>query len=134
MALSCFVLPLTAAALLVQGGVEASTILPVGLALGLLVGLAFVAYQWGTLATRGTTLGKRLVGLRVDRVDGRPATFISHVLLREWVGTALLGNLMPGVYGAIDAISALSDDRRAVHDRLAGTRVVWANAPEAESD
>ncbi|MBD0688573.1 RDD family protein [Streptomyces sp. CBMA123] len=60
------------------------------------------------LATTGTTLGKRLFGLRVVRLDGRRAT-IPQVLLR----TVLLCLVVPPL--------VWDRDTRGLHDKAVGT-------------
>ncbi|WP_406197926.1 RDD family protein [Kitasatospora sp. NBC_01560] len=60
------------------------------------------------LATTGTTVGKRLFGLRVVRVDGSRAT-IPQVLLR----TVLLCLLVPAL--------VWDRDTRGLHDKAVGT-------------
>ncbi|MGK4583668.1 RDD family protein [Kitasatospora sp. HPMI-4] len=60
------------------------------------------------LATAGTTVGKRLFGLRVVRLDGRRAT-VSQVLLR----TLLLCLVVPAL--------VWDRDTRGLHDKAVGT-------------
>lgn len=60
------------------------------------------------LATTGTTVGKRLFGLRVVRLDGRRAT-IPQVLLR----TLLLCLVVPAL--------VWDRDTRGLHDKAVGT-------------
>ncbi len=60
------------------------------------------------LATTGTTIGKRLFGLRVVRLDGRRAT-IPQVLLR----TLLLCLVIPA--------AVWDRDTRGLHDKAVGT-------------
>jgi uncharacterized RDD family membrane protein YckC len=63
-------------------------------------------------ATYGQTLGKRLLGIRVIRVDGNGLAGLPWLLLR----TFLLGALVPAV--------VWDRDRRGLHDKAAGTIVV----------
>lgn len=73
----------------------------------------FAVMVWLLTATIGATIGKRLVGLRVVRVDGRPIGF----------GWALARTLL-----LVLVIPALIWDRdhRGLHDRAANTVVVRA--------
>lgn len=66
------------------------------------------------VATLGTTIGHRLLGLRVVREDGAPAVGPLKALIR----TALLALVIPAV--------VWGPDGRGLHDRLAGTRIVRA--------
>lgn len=88
------------------------------------LGLVVLLSQWMQLVGRGDTVGKRVLGIEVVPLEGE-RTFQSLVVVREWLafgGLILaLGPFGPVVNGAL----ALSDDRRAIHDQLAGTRVRW---------
>lgn len=101
------------------------TLLP---ALFLLVVLS--SYQWSSTATDGTTIGKRLMGIRIERDDGEPPGFVTGVVLRSWVFTIgeVVGNVLLCVGGVAllitDGLLALSADGKTLHDRVAGTRVV----------
>jgi len=86
---------------------------------------AFWLYQWYLVSTTGQTLGKRWVGIRIVKLDGSPLTFMSGVVLRSWVFALL--SAVPGI-GALlalaDILAILGNDRRCLHDHLAGTKVV----------
>ncbi|MEJ7633325.1 RDD family protein [Aeromicrobium sp.] len=58
----------------------------------------------------GTTIGKRIFGLRVERPDGRGVG-----MPRAIVRTALLCLVIPAL--------VMTDDKRGLHDLAAGTRV-----------
>jgi len=74
---------------------------------------------------KGYTIGKRICGIRITKVsDGSPPT----------IGTMLLRNIVAGLVYAITLgigliVSAfmvgLREDKRAIHDFIAGTEVVW---------
>lgn len=74
----------------------------------------------------GQTPGKQVLGIRVVRTDAEALT-ASTALLRELVGRGLLG-LVP-FYSVLDVLFPLADTRRqALHDKLASTFVVRADA------
>lgn len=74
----------------------------------------------------GQTLGKQALSIRVVRQDAQPMT-AQPALLREFVGKGLLG-LIP-FYTIVDDLFPLGDRRRqAIHDKLASTFVVHADA------
>jgi uncharacterized RDD family membrane protein YckC len=90
------------------------------LVLGLLLGLLELLYFMFMDASYGGTLGKRIMGLQVQMVDGSKVTFekafvrnISKIfwlfLLLDWI----LGAAFPG-----------RDQRQKYTDRIAGTTVV----------
>ena len=84
---------------------------------GLVVPAAYVVVMHGT---SGRTLGKMLVGARVVSVSGEPIGY-PRALVRylAWFVSALL--LLLGF-----ALAGVRPDRRALHDLVAGTRVVRA--------
>lgn len=90
-------------------------------------GLAFAALalwvrQLFLLAVHGQTIGKRALGLRVVLQDtGGNGGFTSNVLLRVFAQALLCA--VPG-YLIADALFLFREDRRCLHDRLAGTVVV----------
>jgi uncharacterized RDD family membrane protein YckC/predicted nucleic acid-binding Zn ribbon protein len=92
---------------------------PAGLAAGLGVGLlAWLAVSVPGWRRRGDSPGKRLLGLRVCDLDGRPGIGGGRALAR--FGGYLVGVATLGV-GFL--VAGLSAGRRGLHDRLAGTYV-----------
>ncbi|MET8773704.1 RDD family protein [Nocardia sp. NPDC050713] len=79
---------------------------------------------WETLS-RGRSLGKLALGLRVVRTDGGPIDF-RHAMTRGLAG-AIVDFWMLGGFGAIAVITSMcSPNARRVGDVLAGTVVVHA--------
>ena len=78
---------------------------------------AYFAYQW---AVAGRTLGMAVLGIRVVAADGSPATTRSGVL-RTCVLPVSIAVFFLGCVGILT-----NRERRAWHDRLAGTAVVYA--------
>ncbi|MEU7785901.1 RDD family protein [Amycolatopsis sp. NPDC049159] len=79
--------------------------------------------------SRGRSLGKMAVGLRVVRVDGGPIRF-RHALVRGLAGF-VVDFWTLGLFGAVAVIVSLcSSDGRRVGDFLAGTLVVRERVPE----
>lgn len=83
------------------------------------VGAAWNA--WGENTRWGGSPGKRLLGLRVTGRDGGPPG-IGRSLLRHFAGALSWATLNLG-----HAAAAIPPHRLALHDRIAGTRVVAAN-------
>lgn len=83
---------------------------------------AVLYYVVPTAFYGGTTLGKRVTGLRVIRADGGSVGF-GRALGRE--GFYLVGNVVP-VLSLLDPLWCLWDQPRqqCLHDKVAGTRVV----------
>lgn len=77
----------------------------------------YFAYQW---SSAGKTIGMALLGIRVVRADGTPVR-PRQAILRTL--TLLLSFLFLGL-GFVGIFT--NRDRRALHDRLAGTAVVYS--------
>jgi uncharacterized RDD family membrane protein YckC len=91
--------------------------------------LALSIYQWYGIATAGQTLGKRWTSIMVVKVDGSPVGFVRGVMLRAWLFDALEGFPVVGpLFLVIDSLFIFGEERRCVHDWLAGTIVVKANS------
>ena len=99
-----------------------------------------VLYQWYLLSTRGQTLGKRVMGIRIVDLEGKPAGFFSALLLRSWVFSSVVSAaasftsvLIPFaglVLFLLDYVPLFGEDRRCLHDYLAGTQVRWVRVVE----
>lgn len=90
-----------------------------GLPLGFLLFGAYVGWAFVLFATRGTTPGKWLLGMRVVTEDGRTAGFLT-MLIREWVGKVISGLIL--MLGFLWIL--LDRDKQGWHDKLMSTFVV----------
>lgn len=107
------------------------------LALLLLLGLAALGVtQLYLLAARGQTLGKRWMGIRIAKADsGANGGLTANILLRAVApvlvsgGVQLLSKGLGGLFGLADILCIFRDDRRCLHDLIAGTVVVKADEP-----
>ena len=92
--------------------------------------LGLAIYQIVQLSTRGQTIGKKAMKVRIVKLDGSQPGFVHAVLLRAVVNA--LPSMIPlvgGVYGLVDILFIFRADRRCIHDLIASTRVVMAEAP-----
>jgi uncharacterized RDD family membrane protein YckC len=97
----------------------------VGIFLAVACTLMFLAVQVVFLSMRGQSVGKMILGLEIVLDDGSPAGFFHAVLLREVVPLLILMIPVAGfVFEIVDRFYVFSDDRRRLHDRIAGTRVI----------
>lgn len=87
---------------------------------GLLIALWGFLYHWTGIALAGKTFGKAVLGLRVVTADGDPALHRREPLVR--VLTMPLSYLAMGI-GLLGVV--FGRERRAWHDLLAGTAVVY---------
>lgn len=111
--------------------------------MGIGFGMAFLVVGWlGLLITQmvflvkqGQSLGKMVVGIKIVRVsDDSVPGFVKVVLLRMFVPSLLAGIPYVGVLiWVADVLCIFRDDRRCLHDLIAETKVVvaQAKAPEA---
>jgi uncharacterized RDD family membrane protein YckC len=94
----------------------------------LIVGfILFLVVHGYLLATRGQTVGKALLKIRIVRSDGSPASFARIVGLR-YLPTSVLATIpvVGGLYGLVDALLIFRASRRCLHDNIADTIVVTA--------
>lgn len=97
----------------------------------LIGGVAFAAalpvsiVQWSMIARSGQSIGKRVMKIRIVRMDGSPVGFGNGVVLRDWITQAI--SMVPYLGGIINLIGILmifGEERRCLHDRIAGTKVI----------
>jgi uncharacterized RDD family membrane protein YckC len=89
-----------------------------------LIGLAI--WVWLTVkyvAANGQSIAKKLLGIRVVRTDGSPASLGRIFWLRNVVNGLL--SIIP-LYGLIDVLVIFGENRQCVHDKIADTIVVKA--------
>lgn len=92
------------------------------------VGFAlFVAVQGVPLARHGQTWGKRAMKIRIADLQGSKPRF-SHLLVLRYLPQQALGliPILGPLLTLVDVLFVFGRDRRCVHDRIAGTRVVRA--------
>ena len=81
--------------------------------------------QWYLIATSGQSIAKKLLGMKIVRLDGSDVGFVHGVILRVWALAAL--QLIPFVgnfIGLADALTIFGVEQRCIHDHIAGTRVI----------
>jgi len=96
-------------------------------ALGLALLIA-AGVQIYLLTTRGQTMGKKLIGIKIVNFDDESNPgFVKACLLRGFVNGLIASIPMVGpVYSLVDVCFIFREDRRCIHDLLAGTKVVKA--------
>lgn len=98
------------------------------LVIGLLLGLGlFLVLQGFLLVTRGQTIAKMLLGLRIVRRDGSKVGAARMLGLRYGIG--LVVGVLPFIgfiYVLIDSLLIFRDSRQCLHDQIADTIVVKA--------
>lgn len=88
-----------------------------------LLGLGLLAaYQIYLLTTQGQSLGKMVMKIRIIKCDTHAnGGFVTNVLLRGVLNGIIC--LVP-FYALVDIFFIFRDDRRCIHDLIAGTQVV----------
>lgn len=77
------------------------------------------------LKTRGQTIGKSLLGIKIVALDGQLLDLPSMILKRY--APITFANIIPFIGGflpLVDVLFIFRRDRRCVHDHIAGTKVV----------
>jgi uncharacterized RDD family membrane protein YckC len=86
--------------------------------------LAFCTYQITMLVNQGQTLGKKMMRIRIVNYDDGALPSAGRLLGMRYVVNSLLGNIP--LYSMVDILFIFGDERRCLHDYLAGTKVVAA--------
>jgi uncharacterized RDD family membrane protein YckC len=85
----------------------------------------FMLVNGWLLATRGQTVGKRVLGLRIVRSDGSQADALRLIGVRYalcWLVAAIpfVGN----IFSLVDALAIFRESRQCLHDTIADTIVI----------
>ncbi|MDC3418002.1 RDD family protein [Aquibacillus salsiterrae] len=80
--------------------------------------IAIGYYVWFQSFNNGQTFGKKIMGIRVTKLDGERVGF-GNMFLRE-----IIGKFLSALTLFIGYIIAASPKKRALHDYVAGTMVV----------
>jgi uncharacterized RDD family membrane protein YckC len=86
--------------------------------------LAFCVYQITMLVGQGQTLGKKMMRIRIVNYDDGDLPSAGRLLGMRYLVNSLLGNIP--LYSMVDILFIFGDERRCLHDYLAGTKVVEA--------
>ena len=99
-----------------------------GALLLLFASLGLTIYQCVLLTSQGQTLGKKIMGIRIVRwEDGGNPGFVGAFLMRAFVpGLIYAVPLLGFLFWLTDCSYIFRDDRRCIHDLMAGTKVVVA--------
>lgn len=85
---------------------------------------ALIAIQIYFLSSRGQSIGKMVMNIKIVKTDtGKNGGFAPNVLMRAFVNGILA--VIP-LYSLVDVLFIFREDRRCIHDMIAGTRVVEA--------
>jgi uncharacterized RDD family membrane protein YckC len=102
----------------------------IAMALGGLCYLGLTIYQWYLISTRGATIGKGFLKVKIVQASGRPVGFVDGVLLRNWVVGFIVGmcnSVVPclgTLFWLVDVLMIFGTDHKTLHDQIATTRVI----------
>jgi uncharacterized RDD family membrane protein YckC len=83
--------------------------------------------NWILISQSGQSLGKKIVGTRIVRMNGRLPGFGYGVAMRSWLpGVVLLIPYLNLLFWLVDVLFIFGQERRCIHDQIAGTIVVEA--------
>ena len=89
--------------------------------------VTFTVLNGYLLATQGQTIGKRLLGLRIVRPDGKRASLARLLGARYGIGYVIgMVPVVGGLYGLLDSLLIFRESRQCLHDNIADTIVVRA--------
>ena len=95
--------------------------------------IAVAIVNWVMIAQRGQSIAKRILGMRIIvRDTGELPGFLRGVLLRVWLPAAI--NQACNLFSLVDALWIFGDERRCLHDLIAGTIVIDVTFEETFDD
>ena len=95
----------------------------VGLTLSLVGLVVWFGFTISYLRRNGQSIGKKILGIKIVRTDGSPASLGRIFVLRNVVVTIL--NFIP-LFAFVDVLFIFAESRQCLHDKLADTIVIVA--------
>ncbi len=88
----------------------------------------FLVLNGYLLSKRGQTIGKRLVGTRIVSVTDEQILPLSKVFVLRYLPISLIAQvpLIGNLIALVNVLFIFRDDRRCLHDLIAGTKVINA--------
>jgi len=90
------------------------------------LGISFYCViNWKLLETKGQSIGKKLLNIRVVYLDGAQASR-KDILVKRYFPYILCSYIpfIGGIIGLVNVLFIFGKQRRCLHDRIAGTKVV----------
>ena len=105
-----------------------STLGAIGAFLAFVAVIALAIYQLWLLGQEGQTWGKKRMSIRIVMNDTGELPGLGRILGLRIIVNGLLGAIpcVGGIYTLADALFIFTEDRRCLHDHIAGTKVVEA--------
>jgi len=102
-----------------------------GFLYGVVVALVLQGYL---MHTRGQTIGKYLINMRIENLDGTQASFTTIFFMRMLPMSACANIPMVGAFiaGLINPLVIFGKERRCLHDYIASTKVCYVDDEQYE--
>ena len=97
--------------------------------MGTLLSLGLLGTQLYLVSQSGQSLGKRMMGIKVVRADGSPASLGRILFLRNVI--PVFAGFSCGFFHLADALFIFNEDRCCLHDKMADTIVVKVDGTPA---
>ncbi len=89
---------------------------------------AFLAIQGYPLSASGQTWAKKWLKMKIVDMDGKKPEFLRLVGLRYLLMQVITAvPFIGGLFWFVDVLFIFAEDRRCIHDKIAGTQVVVAD-------
>ena len=89
--------------------------------------LGFLLVHGYFLKTNGQTVGKKVLGIRIADLDGKLPPLAKIIGLRYLpIQVVAVVPILGSIYPLVDVLFIFREDRRCIHDLIAGTKVVKA--------
>jgi uncharacterized RDD family membrane protein YckC len=120
--------PLVFGFILTQGWVESPQTTMVRLRFWGSASLAITIAQMTLLSMRGQTLGKMAMSVRIVDYDNEANPGFRRAVVLRSIVPGLIGAVpcLGTLFALVDALSIFGEERRCIHDLIAGTKVVEA--------
>lgn len=95
--------------------------------LPIIIGIAaFLLVNGYFLHTQGQTVAKKMFGIRIVRYHDGEIIPLWEIIIKRFAPMAILGNLpiIGGLFGLLNAVLIFGQEKRCLHDYIAGTKVV----------
>jgi len=118
-------LPFVVGAMLgsISGTADNSTAVVAGSVIAFIGLIVWCWITFRSVARTGQSIAKKMLGIRVVRTDGSPASLGRVIWLRNILNSVL--GIVP-LYGLIDSLFIFAESRQCLHDKIADTIVIKA--------
>lgn len=119
--------PVLLAAFIVSAGDRSAIAMVAGVVVGLSGFLVWAYFTFLNVKRTGQSLGKKILGIKVVRTNGSPAS-VGRIFWLRNIANALISAIpiLGAVYGLVDLLFIFTESRQCLHDKLADTIVVKA--------